>query len=172
MNPVVSFAPFGSEHVALLLAWLKRPHVAEFWQEAGTEREIAEKFLSKLPGRGFCPFIILLGGRPAGYIQYYEACTAGGGWWEGYPPGVFGMDQFLGEEGDLGKGIGTGVLIEFVRFVRERTGAREVIVDPEPGNLRAIRAYEKAGFVKHGLITTPNGEAMLMKWKLSGGDSA
>jgi aminoglycoside 6'-N-acetyltransferase len=41
-------------------------------------------------------------------------------------------------------------------------GTPRVITDPEPGNARAIRAYEKAGFRKERLVDTPNGPALLM----------
>ncbi|MBA1636771.1 AAC(6')-Ib family aminoglycoside 6'-N-acetyltransferase, partial [Escherichia coli] len=34
--------------------------------------------------------------------------------------------------------------------------------DPSPSNLRAIRCYEKAGFERHGTVTTPYGPAVYM----------
>ncbi|TKW78599.1 MAG: GNAT family N-acetyltransferase, partial [Bradyrhizobium icense] len=34
--------------------------------------------------------------------------------------------------------------------------------DPDPENPRAIRAYEKAGFEKAGLVDTPDGTSLLM----------
>jgi aminoglycoside 6'-N-acetyltransferase len=37
-----------------------------------------------------------------------------------------------------------------------------VVTDPDPENARAIRAYEKAGFEKRGLVETPDGRALLM----------
>jgi aminoglycoside 6'-N-acetyltransferase len=37
-----------------------------------------------------------------------------------------------------------------------------VVTDPDPRNARAIRAYEKAGFVKDNLVDTPDGIALLM----------
>ena len=33
---------------------------------------------------------------------------------------------------------------------------------PHPANIRAIRAYEKAGFEKAGMVDTPDGPALLM----------
>jgi RimJ/RimL family protein N-acetyltransferase len=33
---------------------------------------------------------------------------------------------------------------------------------PDPANARAIRAYEKAGFVRDHLVETPDGTALLM----------
>ena len=37
-----------------------------------------------------------------------------------------------------------------------------VITDPDPDNGRAIRAYEKAGFAKEGIVDTREGPALLM----------
>jgi aminoglycoside 6'-N-acetyltransferase len=37
-----------------------------------------------------------------------------------------------------------------------------VVIDPDPGNERAIRAYAKAGFCRDRVIDTPDGPALLM----------
>jgi len=42
------------------------------------------------------------------------------------------------------------------------SGTPRVITDPDPANARAIRAYEKAGFRRDRLVSTPDGEALLM----------
>jgi aminoglycoside 6'-N-acetyltransferase len=36
------------------------------------------------------------------------------------------------------------------------------IADPDPANRRAVRAYEKAGFVSDRLADTPYGRTLLM----------
>ena len=36
------------------------------------------------------------------------------------------------------------------------------VTDPDPANTRAVRAYEKAGFEKAGMVDTPDGPALLM----------
>ena len=45
---------------------------------------------------------------------------------------------------------------------RLREGAPRIVTDPDPANARAIRAYEKAGFEKAGMVDTPDGPALLM----------
>jgi aminoglycoside 6'-N-acetyltransferase len=53
----------------------------------------------------------------------------------------------------------------FIRAFIERTlanGAPRVVTDPDPVNERAVRAYEKAGFARAGLVDTPDGIALLM----------
>jgi len=41
-------------------------------------------------------------------------------------------------------------------------GTPRVVLDPDPANARAIRAYEKAGFCRDRLVDTPDGLALLM----------
>jgi aminoglycoside 6'-N-acetyltransferase len=36
------------------------------------------------------------------------------------------------------------------------------VTDPDPSNLRAVRAYEKAGFRKDREVDTPDGRALIM----------
>ncbi len=42
------------------------------------------------------------------------------------------------------------------------SGTPRVVIDPDPGNERAIRAYEKAGFCRDRIVDTPDGPALLM----------
>ena len=160
-NPRIEFVPFREEHLVFLAAWLREPHVAEFWQE--DEKNLRDKFLNGLPARGVAPFVFLIEGKPSGYIQHYEACRVGGGWWPGATRGVFGIDQLLGDPTLLGRGIGTAVISRFVAELFRDPAVREIIADPAPGNVRAVRAYEKAGFVAGGVVETPGGIALLMR---------
>jgi aminoglycoside 6'-N-acetyltransferase len=43
-----------------------------------------------------------------------------------------------------------------------KTGTPRVVTDPDPETIRAVRAYEKAGFQKARLVNTPDGRALLM----------
>ena len=61
----------------------------------------------------------------------------------------------------LGRGHGSA----FIRFFTERLlakGTPRVVIDPDPANTRAIRAYERAGFSKDCIVETPDGPALLM----------
>lgn len=159
----LDFVPLEEKHIPLLMQWLQAPHVAEYWQETEDEVLFKEKFLHTLPRRGISAFIVTTGGNPVGFIQCYEAKDVGGGWWPGAQPGVFGIDQFIGEPSLLGKGFGSVMIKAFTDRLFERPEVVEIISDPEPKNPRAIRALEKAGFTPSGEIVTPNGAALLMR---------
>ena len=95
----------------------------------------------------------------------YEANKAGDGWWEDAAEGTYGIDQFIGEPDFLGKGLGTEIIKRFCDLLFKQYGAIEIIADPKPGNLRAVRAYEKAGFCSVGIQQTPDGQALIMTLK-------
>lgn len=109
------------------------------------------------------PHFAFTGGRPIGYIQSYTAMGSGDGWWtDEQDPGVRGIDQFLANAGDLGRGLGSLMVRTFVDMLFMDPAVTRVQTDPSPQNHRAIRAYEKAGFSAVGEIDTPDGRALLM----------
>jgi aminoglycoside 6'-N-acetyltransferase len=61
----------------------------------------------------------------------------------------------------VNRGHGSRFISHFVDELLS-TGTPRVITDPAAENSRAIRAYEKAGFVRHRLVETADGPAVLM----------
>lgn len=143
--------------------WLNRPHVAERWDNAMSLVEVEMQYRSNLASAFVFPFIVELDGKPIGFIQSYNAELVGEGWWQDQPPGTWGVDQYLGDENLLGKGIGSQFIREFTDNLLKKSEVKRVITDPAPDNGRAIRAYEKAGFIRLGITQTPDGPAFLME---------
>ena len=151
----------------MLPEWIGRAHVREWW--TGEEADLpAEAFRELYLPRVMAveqvrPYIALLEGRPIGYAQSYVAKGSGGGWWEGIDdPGVRGIDQFLCDASDLGKGLGTRMVKAFVERLFSDPAVTRIQTDPDPANARAIRCYEKAGFRAVKTIVTPDGKALYM----------
>ena len=71
------------------------------------------------------------------------------------------MDQFIGKPDMIECGHGSAFIRAFADE-RLRNGAPRIVTDPHPANTRAIRAYQKAGFEKAGMVDTPDGPALLM----------
>lgn len=163
-----TFEVFQKEHIPLMRRWLNADHVKPYWQEKENDEELAQKYLNEFPKRNVFPFVIVLNGSPVGYIQYYNAYRIGNGWWETEPPGTFGIDLLIGSGNFIGKGHGSKIIQEFVTFVigKEPT-LQTIIIDPDPANTRAIRSFEKAGFVSEAEIQTPGGAALLMRLKVT-----
>lgn len=151
----------------MLHEWLNRPHVLEWWggEEARPSlEEVRQHYLPRvLAEEAVTPYIAMLGDKPIGYAQSYVAMGSGDGWWESETdPGVRGIDQSLANADELGKGLGTALVRALVGHLFSDPAVTKVQTDPAPHNHRAIRCYEKAGFVQQGLITTPDGPAMYM----------
>ena len=146
----IGFSPVGEEHYPLLRAWLNMPHVREWWgdpeEELGFIRDMVE-------GRDTTrPYLIELDGEPVGYIQYWflghhqnEAWTKDNPWLLELPQEAVGVDLSIGQAHRLSAGIGSAALSAFVARLRG-LGHETIIIDPDPTNARAVRAYEKAGF--------------------------
>jgi aminoglycoside 6'-N-acetyltransferase len=79
------------------------------------------------------------------------------------------VDLSIGDVGKLSQGIGSGVLRAFTeRLVEE--GHRAIIIDPDPENRRAVRAYEKAGFRPVPRLLGRTGDTLIMQYELSDND--
>jgi aminoglycoside 6'-N-acetyltransferase Ib len=72
-------------------------------------------------------------------------------------------DQFLAEQSQLGKGTGSAMIRAFLTQVFSDPAVTVVQTDPSPTNLRAVRCYKRSGFQEVGLVSTPDGLAMLMR---------
>lgn len=158
------FRPLAESDLPLLAEWLSRPHLQEWWREGEITLDgVREKYLPRIAGDDDAvPFIVHQDGVPIGYIQYCRAWIHPE-WWPDDPgKGVYGIDQFIADEDRLNRGIGTGFIEQFVRFLMEDPAVVEVRVDPRPDNGRAIRCYEKVGFARVGDMVTPHGPATLM----------
>jgi aminoglycoside 6'-N-acetyltransferase-1b len=162
-NPQFHFRPVAEHDLPLLFEWLNRPHVIEWWDGPPSLIEVREKYLPRVCSASISPHLVFLDGAPVGFIQSYVAMEQGEGWRPGEgDPGVVGIDQFLADAADLGKGLGTEMVTQFVRLLFQNPEVTSIETDPAPGNLRAIRCYEKVGFRKRGVIETPDGPALLM----------
>jgi RimJ/RimL family protein N-acetyltransferase len=170
----IDFRPLRESDIAMLHEWIHRPHVMEWWGgEAGcsTVEETRSKYLPRLAEDSHVkPYVALDSAGAIGFIQSYVAVRCGNGWWQDETdPAVFGIDLFLAHGERLGQGIGTRMVATFVRKLFEDHAATRVQADPVPGNVRAIRCYEKAGFRTLREIMTPAGHAVLMVMDRSAG---
>jgi aminoglycoside 6'-N-acetyltransferase len=157
-SPRYAFRPVLAADLPMLGAWLDRPHVAEWWDDVDDKlAEIREAMTDPATQ----PFIVELDGRPIGYIQCYDPHLEADHPYRDQPRGTLGIDQFIGEPELVGIGHGSRLIAAFVE-VLFRQGAPRVIIDPDPRNARAIRAYEKAGFRAFDTRTTIYGDALMM----------
>ena len=151
------FVPMTSADLPRVRRWLETPHVSGWWHDPAEQFELVS---GDLDHPDMAQFIVASERRPFAYLQCYNLSD----WNTGFgpqPDGTRGLDQFIGEADMLDRGHGSA----FIRSFTERllaNGAPRVVIDPDPANARAIRAYEKAGFSKDRIVDTPDGPALLM----------
>ncbi|MBA3670670.1 MAG: GNAT family N-acetyltransferase [Gemmatimonadaceae bacterium] len=158
----------------MLHEWLSRPHVSEWWDGTPTFAGVVADFTPSIRGgvAHWC-YIVMADGAPLGFIQAYSPVAFhDDGWWlDEHDPGVRGIDQFLAESALLGRGLGSAMVRAFVAKLFADPAITRIQTDPEPGNGRAIRCYEKAGFRAAGEIDTKDGPALLMYCERPVGES-
>lgn len=158
------FKPLTESDIQLLFEWLNRPHVVEWWDGPVSLGQVRDEYLPRFGCSSVRPYLAFLHGRPVGFIQSYVVMAEqASGWWpDERDPGAVGIDQFLADAENLGKGIGTEMVAQFTSFLFRDPAVTKIQTDPAPTNLRAIRCYEKAAFEKGCLVDTPDGPALLM----------
>jgi aminoglycoside 6'-N-acetyltransferase len=154
----IDFRPVTEADFARIATWLATPHVARWWGDPG---KALARIRDATTDPATLPFVILMDGRPVGYIQRYDMHAEQNHPYRDQPPGTVGIDLSIGEAGLVGKGHGPRIIEAFVRRLFGE-GVRRVVIDPDPANTQAVRAYEKAGFRAFDRRTTIYGPALMM----------
>ncbi|SMF61171.1 aminoglycoside 6'-N-acetyltransferase [Allosphingosinicella indica] len=141
--------------------WLQTPAVREWWIDA--EGNPADPIgASDLGQRDVDMWIVSWKGLPFAFMQDYDPHACEGHHFAYLPAGSRGIDQFIGDAAMLDRGHGSS-------FIKARiatlfaSGVPAVGTDPHPRNARAIRAYEKSGFVAKEICSTAWGMCLLME---------
>jgi RimJ/RimL family protein N-acetyltransferase len=62
------------------------------------------------------------------------------------------MDIIIGDKENLGKGLGSDALETLMRYLFEKFKLNKIWIEASMANPRAIKAYEKVGFKKEGIL--------------------
>ena len=146
----------SAEDLPLVRSWLTQPHVREWWGDPDGQFGL----VSDMNEPAMDQYIVSAEEKPFGYLQCYRLT----GWnicFGPQPEETRGIDQMIGVPDMIGRGHGSGFIRVFIEDLLAN-GTPRVVTDPDPENARAIRAYEKAGFVRQHKVDTPDGIALLM----------
>jgi aminoglycoside 6'-N-acetyltransferase len=151
----LSVRPLAEEDAALLAAWLSDPRVLEFYEGRDQPHDldrVQKHFYAE--DSGIVRNIVSYGNRPIGYIQYYEIDGEERELYgyAGSQENIFGMDQFIGEPDYWNRGIGTMLIRAMEKYLLGEMKADRIVMDPQTWNTRALRVYEKCGFVRKKLL--------------------
>jgi aminoglycoside 6'-N-acetyltransferase len=144
----VVLRPLRTDDILRLVEIGRQPEVARWWTSI-----TIEKLTAKAAGEDDAAGLaVLVDGDLVGMIQYHE---------EDDPEyRSAGIDIFLSSEVH-GRGLGTDAVRTLTRWLVRVRGHHRVTIDPAVENPGAIRAYEKAGFRRVGVMreywTDPSG---------------
>jgi aminoglycoside 6'-N-acetyltransferase len=132
----LTLRPLAAGDEAELLRIHRTPEVARWWEE---------------PDAGFpwsddpesTRFVVEVDGAVGGMIQYGEELTP--------KYRHASIDIFL-DPALHGRGLGTEAVRQLVRHLVGERGHHRLTIDPAVENTAAIRAYEKAGFTRVGVM--------------------
>jgi aminoglycoside 6'-N-acetyltransferase len=153
-----SFREARADDMALIRVWLRGPEVSRWW---GDPIEQAAMLEGDLIEPDMAMRIVSFNAKPFAYAQDYPVDRWPQPHFAGLPHGSRAIDSFIGESGMIGCGHGS-VYLRLLAARLRAEGAPVVAMDPAVDNLRARRAYERAGFVGDKIVQTNAGPAVLM----------
>jgi len=146
-------------HKSVMFSWLKKPYIQEFWDNTQEHKDDIINFMNgRSQPSNYCngeyiywiasinsiPFGMIMsiqetGEENIGDLKLYHLSKTGH---------TYSLDYLIGNNEYLGKGYGSRTLVEFIKFFTSNVDkkAHTFFIDPDANNLRAIQAYEKAGF--------------------------
>jgi RimJ/RimL family protein N-acetyltransferase len=163
----IGFRRVTAGDLPILGEWMARPHWAEWWGAQEVELGYVRDMIA---GRDDTePFIFTIDGVAQGYIQMWRIASARtepwlteAPWLMWLPDGTVGVDLSIADAAMLSRGVGAAVLRAFVAQLRA-AGETDIIIDPDPKNKQAVRAYEKAGFRVIEALLGRTGDSLLMR---------
>lgn len=152
------FREVTKRDLALLRVWASQPHWQEWW---GSAEEAVDEIEEAMDSIETEPLIVELDGKPVAYLQAYDPHMEDEHPYQDQPFGTLGLDLTLGPAELIGQGHGSTLLKQFAEQLFGE-GHTRLIIDPDPTNVRAIRAFEKAGFTRFDQRNSIYGSVLLM----------
>lgn len=145
-GPRLRLRPLEERDLPDLLRWLADPEVTAYYGEPPAGLEDARRHYLEPDVNPCWRFAIEAAGRAVGEIQYAHDYPGVEYEWSA------GIDILIGDPDARDRGVGTEAVRTMLQHLFEVRRCHRVTIDPEVGNARAIRAYEKAGFRLDGVL--------------------
>lgn len=158
----ISFKSLESPDLQRLYEWFQEPHIKEWYAngQSFSKQDIINKYSPRVLAEEKVPcFIIHIDDEPVGFIQYYAlndflpegvADLSHPLFKEEAASDMAGIDLFIGDINYLDKGLGAKIIQAFLEQ-KLFPQFKAVVIDPAMNNIRAVKAYEKAGFLPFSL---------------------
>lgn len=139
----------------IMTKWLSTEELLDYYEGHSNSfnlDKVIKKFAPRAKGEvAVVPCLIEHNQKAIGYIQYYIIEP------DGYDVGdainmknyrlPYGIDLFIGETDNWNKGIGTIIVRSLISYLFNNKNSDIIFIDPQTWNKRAIRCYEKSGFI-------------------------
>ena len=158
MTPTYAFRPATHDDLPLLRRWLATPDAVRWWGDPAEQEALLRE---DLDNPQMTMRIVSCDGRAFAYAQDYEVHAWPQPHLAHLPPGSRAIDTFIGEPDMIGCGHGSRYLRTLASQLLAE-GAPLIAIDPGAENVRAQRAYAKAGFRGERRVETESGPAVLM----------
>ena len=152
----VTLVPIKPEEKDEFYELATKSYGSKFWHDKEETKKLTkEKFFKdwnegyfdvNSPEKGQC-FWIIVNGRKIGQVNYNKIDLQNK---------KVEVDIIIGSEEDMSKGYGSDSLRTLMKYLFEKLGVNKIWIEARGNNPRAIKAYEKAGFKKEGLLRGEN----------------
>lgn len=150
----ITFSTVIAEHESIILNWLQKPHVREWFHGEGLQNTIngLRKFIENKTTSTKL-WIAFFDGEPFAYLitssvdaEKEKSANSHFSKWVEADKKMNTLDLLIGEEKYLGKGLASRLIQEFISTMLKDSDI--IFIDPEATNRKAIHVYEKVGFEK------------------------
>ncbi len=156
-----TFRPMTEDDLPMLRRWLTTPEVVRWWGDPEREGVLLEEGLRE---PAMAMRMVSFDGRCFAYVQDYDVHAWPQDHLRELPPGSRAIDAFIGKPDMIGCGHGAALLRLLARRLVEE-GAPRVVIDPAAENIRARRAYVRAGFTGERIVSTEAGPVVVMTFR-------
>lgn len=150
--------------IALVEVWLNKEHVKK-WYEIPHLGVTIDDWLHEIKERNrafhwLTHCIVLWQGCPIGLCQYYKCVDSDENFGTLPLIGSYGIDYLIGEESQLGKGLGKGMIALLVDKIFSFPDAQRVTADIDRDNRASEKSLLSCGFT---LVDTERSRYVLQK---------
>lgn len=157
MQPDMTLRAFTTADLPMMAEWLATPALQQWWGDPAEQLALmAEDLDNPLMDQQ----IACLGGVPFGYVQSYPCAAWGAPQFSDMPDDARAVDTCIGVPQLLNQGHGSAML-RLYAYTLLAAGASAVVIDPDPSNERAVRAYRRAGFQDIAIRAGEDGDQVL-----------
>ncbi len=150
--------------VALVHGWMQEPHVAPWWELAGSVERVAAYLRGQAALAHLRPWIASERGRPFAYVETYVVAGDPLGACYAATPGDRGFHLLVGPPELLGTGVARRLLRQVLALLLAEPGATRVVCEPDVRNGRMLAFCRALGGRRLATLDLGGRRVALIGW--------